>query len=194
MNEDIKGALEALQTEIAKLRKDLVKRSVTELGFGVGEAVSLFVNPPGNPLTGSANDLWYTRSASEGVNRPVPHADLTAFLLTLYRRESFDRAGTARPRLDVHLQADKRYILQTGFYTNFASSLLAALVALPPEAFGEPLTFKVEQTPGRNSHPTTFCQVIWRGERTERTPDSQQNKAHLATLSARYGFRNPLAS
>ena len=84
-------------------------------------------------------------------------------------------------------------MLQTGFYTNFSSSLLAALVALPQEALLEPLTFLVEHTSGKNSHPTAWCQVEWRGVRVERVADSSQNKSHIClSLRERYGFSNPL--
>ena len=191
--EQVLDKLSDLHLEVSRLRRSLQQGSAP-LGFGVkGEDYTyLFINPPSNPLTGNPDDRWYLRNKSEGVNRVVPYADLTAFVETLYRRDTTDRAGKARPRLEVHLRADRRYILQTGFYTNFSSSLLAALVELPREALLEPLTFLVEHTPGKNSHPTAWCQVEWQGARVERVADSSKNKAHLSILKERYGFSNPL--
>jgi hypothetical protein len=190
----VKGMLEGVVQGLAR-----EKVAPEELGFGKrprngGEAFTyLFINQPNSPLTGDPNDFWYWRSESEGVNHGVKDEDLTGFITSVYRRDSIDRkTGKAKPVLNVQISADKPYVLQTGFYTNFASSLLAGLAELPAEAVLEPLTLRVEQTPGRNSYPTTFCQLEWRGERVERIPDSSLNKDRLVQIQERFGFKNPL--
>ena len=203
--EDFKQMLEEMQGITGRL--ELLLQSVVlenkrgELGFGKrarsadgGEVPTyLFINQPNNPLTGNPSDFWYWRSEGEGINHGVQDDDLTGFVKSVYRRESVDKAtGKSKPVLNVHVAADKVYVLQTGFYTNFSSSFLAALAELPTEAVSEPLTVRVEQTPGRNSYPTTFCQLEWRGKRVERRPDSGLNKMLLARVQERFGFSNPL--
>lgn len=172
--------------------------SPANLGFGkrsvaAGEdLIYVFVNQPNHPLTGDRNDFWYWRTEREDINYGIKDDDLTGFISSVYRRDSLDKVGKNKPVLNVHVEADKQYVLQMGFYTNFASSLLAALAELPAEAVLEPLTVRVEQTPGKNSYPTTFCQIEWRGKRVDRKPDSSLNKALLTQIQERFGFHNPL--
>ena len=52
------------------------------------EYTYLFINPPSNPLTGNPDDRWYLRSKVDGVNRVVPHDNLTAYVETVYRRDT----------------------------------------------------------------------------------------------------------
>ena len=193
---EIEGRLELV---VRALARD--KLAAEELGFGKrpqtadgGEALTyLFINQPNNPLTGDGSDFWYWREESEGVNHGVKDDNLTGFVTSVYRRDGVDRrTGKSKPVLNIQVSADKVYVLQTGFYTNFASSFLAALVELPAEAILDPFTLRVEQTPGRNSYPTTFCQLEWRGRRVERRPDSSLNKESLVQIQERFGFNNPL--
>ena len=196
------GELREIKENLGLLLREAVRDKVNgELGFGKraqaasgGEPLTyLFINQPNHPLTGDSSDFWYWRSESEGVNHGIKEDNLTGFVTSVYRRDGVDKTtGKSKPVLNVHVAADKTYVLQTGFYTNFASSILAALAELPAKAVLEPLTVRVEQTPGRNSYPTTFCQLEWRGKRVERKPDSGLNKVLLARIQERFGFSNPL--
>ena len=195
---ELRGVTEKLELLLREAARDKTKE---ELGFGKraqlvdgGEPLTyLFINQPNHPLTGDSSNFWYWRSESEGVNHGVKDADLTGFVTSVYRRDGVDRTtGKSKPVLDIHVTADKVYVLQTGFYTNFASSFLAALAELPAEAVREPLTVRVEQTHGKNSYPTTFCQLEWRGNRVERISESSLNKTLLARIQERFGFGNPL--
>lgn len=159
--------------------------------FGFGkrqEPVYIFVKWDGVTV-------WYRRDKHEGVNRPIEERDLTGFLVNVWR---FDRVDTTTqekvPRLNVQVRADKDYIVQTGFYTNFSKTLLAGLLELEPLALKEPVTLAVETNEGSKHRPTLFCRVEWRGERmTPSLGRGSEPKELYAEVVSRFGFTDPYA-
>jgi len=83
-------------------------------------------------------------------------------------------------------------VVQTGFMTNFAKTLLTGLLQLEPRALKEPLTLVVEDNVGSRAHPTVFCRVESQGVRM--TPSlSREVKPETLydEVMERFGFSNP---
>lgn len=184
---------ERLLAEIKGLRDDLrlLRASLglgPALGFGTLEQpLYLFINS--NWWKEEASYLLYTKRVGE--NRvPITARDLTAYLKNVYRREQQSaQTGKFSPVLNVELQADRRYILQTGFYTNVSISLLAALAELEREALASPITLLFETSPGKRSYGTVFCRVIVNGQRLNPQFDKQTDvKALYTAVTERFGF------
>lgn len=166
----------------------------THLGFGRRQTTYLFINQPSQNAV-DAKASFYTRDSTTKVNTPIFSSDLTCFVKTLYRRSSKDATGKERLVLEIHLEADKNYVLQTGFRNNAAASLLAAFANLPREALAEPadpITLSLERSVTSRSHPTIFVQVEYKGQRVTRDSNVANNKSLLAYLCTTYGFVNPL--
>jgi hypothetical protein len=70
--------------------------------------------------------LWYSREKSEGLNAPIRERDLNGCLKNVWRFDRGDEStGEVVPKLNIQIGADKDYIVQTGFATNFARTFLA---------------------------------------------------------------------
>ena len=181
---------EMLEALLAKVDRLLSLRDAPELGFSTGgsEVVSLFVNQPNHPRV-EEGAFFYTRDERARENVAIRENQLTCVVENVYKRLKEDKVQ-AKPVLELHLRADKRYILQTGFSNHFASTLLAALVKLPPGALREPITIEAEHYHGTRSYPIAYAQVIYRGEVVERRGDKALNDAHLSKLQQMYGFAN----
>lgn len=105
-----------------------------------------------------------------------------------------DATGEAVPKLNVQIRADRDYVIQTGFTTNFARTFLAGLLGLEPEALKEPVTLVVEDNAGSRARATVFCRVESRGVRVT-PPLSRETKpeALYDEVIERFGFRDPYA-
>ncbi len=159
------------------------------LGFGKRREPSyVFVKLDGQ-------NVWYGRDKHEGVNRPIPERDLTGYLVNVWRFDRLDATTQERvPRLNLHIRADKDYVVQTGFTTNFAKTFLAGLLELEPLALKEPVTLVVETNEGSRHRPTLFCRVEWRGERMTPPLGKGRGAEELYDeVVARFGFTNPYA-
>ena len=181
---------EMLAELLEKVNRLLEVGAAPELGFSFGEseAVRLFVNQPNHPRV-EEGAFFYTRDEIARENVAVRENRLTCVVENVYKRMKEDKVR-AKPVLELHLRADKLYILQTGFNNHFASTLLAALVRLPSGALREPITIEAEHYHGTRSYPIAYAQVIYRGEVVERKGDKTRNDAHLSTLQQMYGFAN----
>lgn len=190
----IEGLINQLRDDIALMHQD--DRS-KKLGFSSStsttenDGIWLFINQPRSSPSPEA--FFYKRDKQEAKNKYIFHDQLNCFLDTVYRRNTKDSSGANRPTLNAHLRADKLYILQTGFRTYFASTLLAALAKLPEHALGEMLTLKVEHHTGTKGFPSAYCQIVYQGERVERIGNPVNNKEHLQSLHERHGFVNPIS-
>ncbi len=99
------------------------------------------------------------------------------------------------PKLNVQIRADKDYVVQTGFSTNFAKTLLTGLLQLEPGALEEPLTLVAEDNAGSRARPTVFCRVESRGVRmTPNLSREVKSETLYEEVIARFGFSDPYAT
>jgi len=178
---------ERMLAELRRIREAL--EGVQPLGFGKRQEPSyVFVKWDGATV-------WYRRDRHEGVNRPLEERDLTGFLVNVWRFDRVDATTQEKvPRLNIQIRADKDYIIQTGFYTNFSKTFLAGLLELEPSALKEPVTLVVETNEGSKHRPTLFCRVEWRG--TRMTPvigKGREPKELFEQAVARFSFVDPYA-
>ena len=144
----------------------------------------------------SQESLWYTRDKNEQVNLPIPERDLTGYLRNVWRYDRQDKStDEVVPKLMVEIDADRPYVIQTGIDTNFAKSLLAALLELEPEALKEPVTLVVEDNAGGLARPTVFARLEVRGQRVKPTFNKRIVVDDLlAEVQERFGFASPFDS
>ena len=177
---------QAMLAELRRIREAL--EGSQPLGFGkrVGPTY-VFVR---HHEVGGETYLWYSRDKTEGQNVPIRDRDLTGYLLSVWRFDRGDDAtGEAVPKLNIQIRADRDYVVQTGFTTNFARTLLAGLLELKPAALKEPLTLVVEDNAGSKARPTVFCRVESGGVRM--TPSlSREDKPEVLyrEVVRRFGF------
>ncbi len=110
--------------ELRRIREAL--EGPQPLGFGKKAAPTyVFVR---HHEAGGETYLWYSRDKQEGQNVSIRERDLTGYLVSVWRFDRGDDAtGEAVPKLNVQIRADKDYVVQTGFTTNFSKTLLAGL-------------------------------------------------------------------
>ena len=149
---------ERMIRELQAIRKAL--ETSQPLGFGKkAQPVYVFVKH-------SPESLWYSRDKTVQENVPIVERDLTGYLINVWRFDRTDEAtGETVPKLNLQVRADQEYVIQSGFSTNFARSLLAGLLELEPTALKEPLTLVVEDNAGSKARPTVFCRIESRGQR-----------------------------
>ncbi|MHC5914279.1 MAG: hypothetical protein ACYTXE_25540 [Nostoc sp.] len=100
--------------------------------------------------------LWYTLN---GEPSDVPQTALTGYLKEL-RFENTERRKKETCKLLITMQADRTYILESGYDTHFSKSLLTAIATLTPEQLYSPIT--LQPTPGTTDESVLFCRV-WVG-------------------------------
>ena len=179
-------------TELRRIREAL--EGSQPLGFGKKLSPTyVFVR---HHEVGGETYLWYSRNKTEGQNVPIRERDLTGYLLSVWRFDRGDDAtGEAVPKLNIQIRADKDYVVQTGFSTNFARTLLAGLLELRPAALKEPLTLVVEDNAGSRARPTVFCRVESQGVRMTPTLNREvKPEALYDEVVRRFGFRDPYGS
>ncbi len=177
--------------ELRRIREAL--EGSQPLGFGkkVGPTY-VFVR---HHEVGGDTYLWYSRDRSEGQNVPIRERDLTGYLVGVWRFDrGDDTTGERVAKLNVQIRADKDYLVQTGFGTNFTRTFLAGLLELSPDALEEPLTLVVEDNAGSRARSTVFCRVESRGVRMTPTLGREtQVETLYDQVMGRFGFRNPYA-
>ncbi len=180
---------ERMLFELRRIREAL--EGSQPLGFGkkVGPTY-VFVR---HHDVGSDTYFWYSRDKQEGQNIPIRERDLTGYLVSVWRFDRGDDAtGEAVAKLNVQIRADKDYIVQTGFSTNFAKTLLNGLLQLEPGALEEPLTLVAEDNAGSRTRPTVFCRVESGGIRMTPTLSRELKPETLYNeVMERFGFSNP---
>ena len=108
--------------------------------------------------------LWYKLN---GEPSDIPQTALTGYLKEL-RFENTERRKKETCKLLITMQADRTYILESGYDTHFSKSLLTAMPAatrsgnatLTPEQLYSPIT--LQPTPGTSDESVLFCRV-WVG-------------------------------
>ncbi len=180
---------EAMLAELKRIREQL--EGVHNLGFGK-RAQLTYVFVRHHEVNGETY-LWYSREKSEGLNVPIRERDLTGYLKSIWRFDRGDEStGEVVPKLNIQIRADKDYIVQTGFATNFARTFLAGLLELELEALAEPITLVVEDNAGSKARATVFCRIESKGVRMtpsvnrEISADGLYNEAR-----AKFSFTDP---
>ena len=179
---------ERMLHELRRIREAL--EGAQPLGFGRrAQPVYVFVKH-------SPECLWYTRDKHEGQNVPIPERDLTGFLRGVWRFDREDQSTQQSvPKLMLLVHADRDYVVQSGFETNFSRSFLAGLLELPEGALSEPLTLIVEDNTGGKGRPTVFARLEWRG--TRMTPAFNRSvvvEDLLAQAQAKFGLGSPFGA
>ncbi len=136
--------------ELLQAILDELRSSRTPLGFG---------HPP-KPRYIYANRqyndcLWYFWNGAKNEHEPIAHHALTGIVEKL-EIETKEFRGKPDLKVNLHLRAERAYIIQAGFETLFAKGLLYTLSKLPAEAFGKAITIAVE--PGETDQ-VLFCRI-----------------------------------
>lgn len=100
--------------------------------------------------------LWYTLSNDEPIE--ITQTALTGYLREL-KFEKSQRNGEEKCKLLISIQADRLYILETGYDTHFSKSILAAVALLTPQQLYSPVTI---QPQAGDKGTVLFCRV-WAG-------------------------------
>lgn len=160
------------------------------LGFGKKQE-PLFVF-----IRHSQESLWYSRDKRVGENVPIPEHDLTGYLKNVWRFDRSDQnTGEVVAKLMLEISADREYIIQSGFETNFSKSLLAGLLELDPEDLKDPVTLVVEDNTGGRGRPTVFARLELGGVRVKPTFDrTTVTQELLESVQRRFDFILPYMS
>lgn len=139
---------------------DLLRQILEELRQGNRPSIALgFCHPP-KPTYIYANrsnppHLWYMWDHKDNAPIAIAHHALTGTIEKL-EIETKEFRGKPDPKVNLHIRADRPYIIQSGFDTLFAKGLLFTLSKLPPHAFQQAITIAVE--PGETEQ-VLFCRV-----------------------------------
>jgi hypothetical protein len=107
----------------------------------------------------SQNCLWYwLNDAREAM--PILQTALTCLVERLEFKQ-VERRGKETWKIHLHVRADRRYILEAGYDSNFSKSLLSALSVITPPQLSQPLTIEVQAA---DSEEVLFCRVYANGE------------------------------
>ncbi|MGL5061904.1 MAG: hypothetical protein ACRC62_18190 [Microcoleus sp.] len=99
--------------------------------------------------------LWYHWNGAKNEHEPIDYHALTGTIEKL-EIESKEFRGKPDPKVNLHIRADRLYVIQAGFDTLFAKGLLFTLSKLPAAAFKSPITIAVE--PGETEQ-VLFCRI-----------------------------------
>lgn len=139
------NTIQLLQAILDELRTDK-----QQLGFGY----------PPKPRYIYANRqysdcFWYFWNGAKNEHEPIAFHALTGLFERLEIEEKEFR-GKPDPKVNLHIRADRVYIVQAGYETLFARGLLYTLSKLPINAFTQPMTIAVE--PG-DTDQVLFCRI-----------------------------------
>ncbi len=99
--------------------------------------------------------LWYFWNGAKSEHEPIEFHALTGVIEKLEIEEREFR-GKPDYKVNLHVRADRNYIIQSGYDTLFARGLIFTLSKLPTEAFRQPITIAVE--PG-DTEQVLFCKI-----------------------------------
>ncbi|MHC0067673.1 hypothetical protein ACWATR_33070 [Nostoc sp. UIC 10890] len=97
--------------------------------------------------------LWYTLN---GEPSDISQTALTGYLKEL-RFENTERRKKETCKLLITIQADRTYILESGYDTHFSKCILAAIATLTPQQLYSPITLQPQ--PGTTDESVLFCRV-----------------------------------
>ncbi len=103
--------------------------------------------------------LWYWLNDAREVV-PIAQTALTCLVEKLEFKQ-VERRGKDTWKVHLSVQADRRYILEAGYDSNFSKSLLSALSVMTPQQLQQPITIEVQAA---DSDEVLFCRVYGNGE------------------------------
>lgn len=107
----------------------------------------------------SQNCLWYWLNDGREVV-PILQTALTCVVERLEFKQ-VERRGKDTWKIHLHVRADRRYILEAGYDSNFSKSLLSALSVMTAAQLQQPVTIEVQAA---DSDEVLFCRVYVNGE------------------------------
>lgn len=107
----------------------------------------------------SNNCLWYWLNDAREVV-PIAQTALTCLVEKLEFKQ-VERRGKETWKVHLSVQADRRYILEAGYDSNFSKSLLSALSVMTPQQLQQPITVEVQAA---DTDEVLFCRVYANGE------------------------------
>jgi hypothetical protein len=99
--------------------------------------------------------LWYFYNGEKKEHDPIAHHALTGLVEKL-EIETKEYKNKPEVKLNLHLRADRRYVIQSGFNTEFAKGLLARLNQVSASALRSPLTIGVQ---AGETDQVLFCRL-----------------------------------
>ena len=102
-----------------------------------------------------AECLWYFWDGAKKEHEPILFQALTGIVEKLEIEEK-QYKGKPEVKVNLHIKADRNYVIQSGYETLFAKGLVYTLSKLPVTSFNKPITIAVE--PG-DTEQVLFCRV-----------------------------------
>jgi hypothetical protein len=99
--------------------------------------------------------LWYFWNGAKSEHEPIGMHALTGRVEKL-EIETKEFKGKTEQKVNLHMFADRSYVIQSGFDTLFARGLLYTLSKLPADAFANPITVAVE---AGDTDQVLFCRI-----------------------------------
>jgi len=99
--------------------------------------------------------LWYFWDGAKKEHEPILFQALTGIVEKL-EIEQKEYKGKPEFKVNLHIKADRNYVIQSGLETLFAKGLVYTLSKLPVTSFNKPITIAVE--PG-DTEQVLFCRV-----------------------------------
>ena len=129
---------------------------MTRLGFGSAPGARyIYANR-------STCDTWYMLD-SEGEPMACPTNALTGHITNLEFKQ-LERRGKAVWKLHLTIEADCKYIIESGKDTVFSRCVMSALAVLTREQLQQPITIEVRPA---NNAESLFCNFYRLGERVK---------------------------
>lgn len=144
----------AQQNDLLQQLVDLLKPAGRQLGFGQSP------RPRYIYCNRSQGGLWYFLAEDpERTPQPIPHTALTCLVERLEFKQ-VERRGKEIWKTHLSVTADRPYILEAGYDSNFSRSLLSALASLSPQQLQKPITIEVQAA---ETEEVLFCRVYTEG-------------------------------
>ena len=169
--------------ELRALRSALASLSRGALGFHDFEPRARFVYVKHDP----GSSLWYFWDHDSSAKETIEHNALTGLVTNLTVYDKVDRDGP-KPKLQLNIEADARYVVQCGLDTTFATGLLQGLSTLSPSDLARPLTLQVSGNDVTAHRPVVFCTLYQDGKRIWFEESSKDNAQLVAELRRRFNF------
>lgn len=137
-------------TKLLQAILDELRSQKQQLGFGhPPKSCYIYANRK------YSKTLWYFWNSALNEPEPIEFHALTGTIESL-EIESKEFRGKTEQKVNLHILAERKYIIQAGSETQFAKGLLYALLHLPPKALTQPLTIAVE---AGDTELVLFCRV-----------------------------------
>ncbi len=127
-----------------------LRASKQQLGFGnPPRARYIYVNRQ------YSSCLWYFWDGAKKEHEPILSHALTGMIEKL-DTEQKEYKGKRELKINLHIRADRNYVIQSGAETMFAKGLLYTLSKLPVAAFNQPVIITVE---AGEDEQVVFCRI-----------------------------------